>query len=437
MGNIKSREVSRMQGTAQQESLIFQNTKNETMKLLIEYQNLSDDDRLQFIETQKNVNGIVSNFVRGISNSAITGLLPEESALLAQMKRLYFSEDKEIRGNKVNFVFTHDIDKEIFGNIINRLTLKLIGIHRAIEHRQSDPNKERELKLEINRFLDLVLHDQSLLKLIQNYREKLAPHESDMRILARSSTALYNLVHKNKSSWQEMLSSLHVSNPAEFIQNFSSNIEGVLVEAVSKNSGVRHITPEELRAGGQPDQAEGFVWFKGNTPRPKNAREVRYYLNAAPDGVGDVANYLAKLSDFCDQYGIRIQFKFRKDGTVYDERTDTCIMYVYLPEAITPAQNDISNAWIKKISDALLQTPSGALRNDNSFFTKKIANGISMAEDVREKQSRNGESYTSQITQVIAEAAGEIADNYPDFTSEAIDTLSELAIKKLKLLNYC
>lgn len=313
------------------------------------------------------------------------------------------------------------------------------------ESKQSS-EKEEVFKQQIKDFLQLALKDQDLRGLMDKYRNTKfvdEPEEmfkkrqslNDLEMLAKMPSSLYELIHKSGMSYQEVINEINVPNKEEFIRNFNDRISDELVTAVAQSSKVRHITKQELIQGGQPDQAAGFTWFKGNAPRPKDAREVRFYINTSPDGASKTAEYLSKLSDQLDQYGLRLQFKFRKDLGEYD-RTDTCVAYLYMPKAETAEQQANSDQWLEKIKTAMAKIPKEAVRNKNSFFTEKISAGISFTEDTREAGSKKGESYTSQITKIIGESSEEVAKQFKDLTPEAIEQITLLAVKKLKQMNY-
>src|SRR3989344_6421231 len=212
---------------------------------------------------------------------------------------------------------------------------------------KAENNSEREKAIEgqVKDFLQLTIKDEGLRGLMDKYRNAKFPGESeevlkkrkslsDIEMLSMMSSVMYELIHKSGMSYQEVVSDINVQNKDEFIRNFNNEISDNLVDAVTRSSKVRQITEQELIKGGQPDQAAGFVWFKGNAPRPSDARKVRFYINASPDGATKTAEYLGKLSDQLDQYGLRLQFKFRKDIGEYD-RTDTCVAYLYMPKAET------------------------------------------------------------------------------------------------------
>lgn len=288
---------------------------------------------------------------------------------------------------------------------------------------------------QIETFLQIVATDPALQRTIQIFREKTGTKDTDMQILAKMATSMYELVHKSGMTREALVSSLHTTNVDEYIANFDSDNTQRLRDRVASTSKVRPITDKELIDGGQPDQAAGFVWFKGNAARPPNAREVRFYINASPEGTLTVAEKLAKLSDFLDQYGIRLQYKFRKDINEY-VRTDTCVSYVYIPEATTPEQQTSSDQWLRLIQENIGRIPQDALRPQSSSFTHQIADGISYAEDTGDSSGKKGESYTSRITKTIAETCGELAGQYDSLTPEAIQAVAARSANKLKQLNY-
>jgi hypothetical protein len=306
--------------------------------------------------------------------------------------------------------------------------------------------KEEIFKEQVKDFLEIALKDKETKRLMDKYRNtkfRGEPEElfkkrqslSDVEMFAKMPSSMYELIHKSGMNYQEVVNGINIQNKEEFIKNFNDEISDRLVDVVSQSSKVRHITEQELIQGGQPDQAAGFVWFKGNSPKPKDAREVRFYINASPDGTTQTAEYLSKLSDQLDQHGLRLQFKFRKDIVEYD-RTDTCVAYLYMPKAETAEQKVNSDLWLAKVKEAMAKIPKEAIRNKNSFFTEKIEEGISFAEDSREAEGKKGESYTSQITKVIGESSGELAKQFKDLTPEAIEQITLKTVKKLKQMNY-
>jgi DNA-binding transcriptional MerR regulator len=288
---------------------------------------------------------------------------------------------------------------------------------------------------QIESFLRVVSSDPALQRTLRVYREKTKTTETDMQILAKMAQSMYEVIHKSGMPREALVDSLHASNVDEYIQTFDSENPQRLRERVASTSKVRQITEQELIDGGQPDQAAGFVWFKGNAPRPPNAREVRFYINASPEGTLTVAEKLAKISDQLDQYGMRLQFKFRKDFEEYT-RTDTCVAYLYMPETTTPKQKAISDQWLGVVKDGMGRLPKDALRPQSSFFTNQLAEGVSFVEDTRDESGKKGESYTSRITKTIAETCGELAGQYDSLTPEAMQAISARAATKLRQLNY-
>lgn len=288
---------------------------------------------------------------------------------------------------------------------------------------------------QIESFLRVVATDPSLQRTLQVFREKTGTKDNDMQILAKMAQSMYEVIHKSGMTREALVDSLHTADVDEYINQFDSENTQRLRDRVTSTSKVRPITDKELVDGGQPDQAAGFVWFKGNAPRPPNAREVRFYINASPEGTLTIAEKLAKVSDQLDQYGMRLQYKFRKDFEEYT-RTDTCVAYLYMPEATTPEQKANSDQWLGVVKDGMGRLPQDALRPQSSFFTHQIADGVSFVEDTRDESGKKGESYTSRITKTIAETCGEFASQYDSLTPEAMKAISAKAAEKLRLLNY-
>lgn len=295
--------------------------------------------------------------------------------------------------------------------------------------------KTQAFQQQIESFLRVVSSDPALQRTLQVYREKTKTTETDMQILTKMAQSMYEVIHKSAMPREALVDSLNTSNVDEYIQTFDSENPQRLRDRVASTSKVRQITEQELIDGGQPDQAAGFVWFKGNAPRPPNAREVRFYINASPEGTLTVAEKLAKISDQLDQYGMRLQYKFRKDFEEYT-RTDTCVAYLYMPEATTPEQKANSDQWLGVVKDGMGRLPQDALRPQSSFFTNQIAEGVSFVEDTRDEFGKKGESYTSRITKTIAETCGEFAGQYDSLTPEAMQAISARAATKLRQLNY-
>lgn len=326
-----------------------------------------------------------------------------------------------------------------------RTTVQLEATSNQSENEKGS-EKEEIFKEQIKDFLQLVFKDEDLRKIMDKYRNTRFTGESDemfqkrqslsnIEMLAKMPSGMYDLIHKSGINYQEVINEINVPNKEEFITNFNNEISDKLVDVVSKSSKVRHITEQELIQGGQPDQAMGFVWFKGTAPRPKDAREIRFYINSSPDGATQTAEYLSKLSDQLDQYGLRMQFKFRRDLGEYD-RTDTCVAYLYMPKVETAEQKANSDQWLEKIKEAMAKMPKNAIRNKNSFFTEKIKEGISFTEDTREAEKKGKESYTSQITKAISESSEEVAKQFKDITPEAIEQITLHTVEKLKRMNY-
>lgn len=293
-------------------------------------------------------------------------------------------------------------------------------------------------------FLAIVAENKKFRETINNFRNKRITGEteedfikrnslSDLEIISRmaGNGGLYDLVHESGLTYQDIQTNIKATNKIEFIQNFDDELSSKLEKIVSDCSKVRCVGPAELMMNNQAN----FVWFKGNSKLVEGSREVRFYINAGPEGVDKVAEYLAKVSDYLDKYNLRFQFKFRKDLAEY-ERTDTCVAYLYIPGGNDEKNKDASDQWLKTVGDVISKIPPEALRSQNSFFTNKIADGVSWVDDSREQGSKKGESYTSQITKSIAEAAGEVASEYSVLDPEAAEKIAFIALEKLKKLNY-
>jgi hypothetical protein len=357
----------------------------------------------------------------------------EEAILLAQESK---QETKRIAQE----------DQINSANRANEIRTELGLPVQPVEQGEKKSEKEALFREQVKDFLGIAIKDKDFRRRIDNYRNAKFAGESDedfkkrqslsdVEMLSKMSSSMYELIHKSGMSYREVIDGINIPNKEEFVKNFNDEISERIVDKVTKSSKVRQITEQELEQGGQPDQAAGFVWFKGNAPRSANAREVRFYINASPDGTSKVAEYLGGISDQLDQYGIRLQFKFRKDIGEYD-RTDTCVAYLYMPKAETAEQKANSDLWLERIKDTFAKVPKDAIRNKNSFFTDKISEGISFAEDSREAGSKKGESYTSQITKIIAESAGELGGQFRDLTPEATEQITQRAVERLKEMNY-
>lgn len=454
------------------------------------YSNLPEDQKKDFVSTQQEASQIIAQAIKG--ERQIDDLLsPEEQWIINKAKDIFEQAKEQNPDAPLTLQFSRPIDQTVYGNLVNRLTFSLLGekaqlsdqakandtrkdigipeqqldttglkladVNTAnsspeqnqstqadIENTTAAPpqseqegnlEKEQALKGQVEEFLKLVANDPGIRRTIDNFRAKTGTTETDMQILSKMDKSMYELIHKSGMSYQEVVNGINVPDKEDFVKTFNAEISGRLVDKVNQSSKVRHVTEQELIRGDQPDQAVGFVWFKGNAPRPANAREVRFYLNASPDGTPQVAEYLSKLSDQLDQYGMRLQFKFRKDLGEYD-RTDTCVAYLYMPEAKTSEQKANSDQWLETVKSSMAQIPKEALRQKNSFFTEKIADGLSYTEDTREASSKKGESYTSQITKSISEACADVSGEFDTLTPEAMSKISGLAAEKLKALNY-
>lgn len=323
---------------------------------------------------------------------------------------------------------------------------KIRGSLGVRESKSEAQEKEEAFIAQVQRFLSVVVSDKGMRDTIEKWRNSRFLNESDvdfkkrqslndLEVFSRMSKGMYDLIHTSGMSYEDVMRNINIPNKDEFICNFSSEIRSRLINAVSQTSKARPITEEELIRGGQPDQAAGFVWFKGNALRPADAREVRFYVNASPDGTKKVAEYLGKLSDQLDQYGMRLQFKFRADIGEYD-RTDTCVVYLYMPKGANPEQQKLSDQWLGRVKEAMAHMPQDALRKQNSFFTESIADGVSFTEDKRDPGSKKGESYTSQITKTVAESCGELAGQHDSLNAQATEQIAARTIEKLKQMKY-
>ena len=346
--------------------------------------------------------------------------------------------------------FTEAIEKklELNKNSTQKQGEQLSAEEEKIGANNSENSLEKEIsfKEQMKDFLQIIIKDEDIKKTMDKYRSrpqmldepekdfKARQSTNDLEIMASMSNKLYDMVHESGMSQKEVTDGIKVPNKDEFIKNFDTEIKDKLADVVKRSSEVRYITEKELIDGGQPDQTN-FVWFKGNAPKPHNARETRFYINASPDGTIETAEYLSKLSDQLSKYGLRLNFKFRKTLGEYN-RTDTCVAYLYMPEAKTEEQKEFSDKWVEKIKGAMAQIPKDAIRNKNSFFTDRIGDGVSFAEDTREAEGKKKESYTSQIAASIAESSGELSKQYSSLTPEVMEQITLRTTEKLKQMNY-
>lgn len=430
---------------------------------------LSEDQRKEFPNLQQSAASMVAEHIKGTSRLD-DKLTTEESFVLDKVENAWKKAQEKDPNAPITFELGREVDKQVYANLLNKLAFDEIKGQKVSAEQQrieeirqelgmptqkvenNQPNipekenvqrpeqietteKEAQFKDEIEKFLETVNQNPDIRRMIDNFRSKTGSQENDLAIISKMSGATYDLIHKSGLEYKDIIDGINVPNKDEFVSNFSTTVGTRLVEAVQKSSKVRPITEKELIDGGQPDQAAGFVWFKGNAPRPENAREVRFYIDARPEGVTNVAEYLGKVSDICDQYGLRLQFKFRKDIGEYD-RTDTCVAYLYVPEAKDAGQKANSDQWVEQISKLVSEVPKDAVKEQTSLFTNKLAKGIASVEDTREESSKKGESYTSQITKTIAEACGDVAGKYSTLDEKAMAEISEIALQKLKQLKY-
>lgn len=296
--------------------------------------------------------------------------------------------------------------------------------------------KELEMKEDIKNFLEVLSISKNIKKQIEVIKKRFPENEnkSDIEILSERPHWMYNSIHEG-SSYEELYKGIKNPNKEDFITNFTQSLDNELVENICNNSKMRHVTAEEHKKAGNNDQENGFVWFKGNSPQYEDSKEVRFYINTSPEGVTTTAEYLATLSDFLDTQQIRLNFKFRKDFNEYD-RSDTCVAYIYIPKGSSEASIENANKWTEVIKQYIGKTPKEAIREKKSFFTKKISKGVSSVEDSRKEESKNEESYTSQITTTIAKSCEAIKDEYQELTPEAIEKISTISLKKLKESGY-
>ncbi len=459
--------------------------QNKEMQMANRYAALPENMKQMFREAQKDVPSILSQCIRG--DKQIDGLSREEEFVLAKLKSAYEEHKKTNPDRPFHFELGKAVDKKTYDNLAQRLAFKVLeskqnlmdqnqaneiraslespiqeinreGLLLADENLEgvaSEPEqvdnpesaeKERQTREEVKKFLGIALVDESFKGLIDRYRnhriasetpEETAERQAmnDLQIVSRMGSSMYDLIHQSGMKYNEVTDGISRPDKESFVANFNTEIADRLVNRVQSVSRVRRITEEELIRGGQPDQAAGFVWFKGNAQRPPDAREVRLYVNASPEGTEKVAEHLAKLSDQLDQNKIRLQFKFRKDLGEYD-RTDTCVAYVYLPKGTTPEQKALSDQWVDRIKQAMSTVPKDSVRKQNSFFTEKITDGVSSAEDTREAADKKGESYTSQITKSIAESCSELSTEYDSFSPEAVERIASRTTEKLRTKNY-
>lgn len=337
-----------------------------------------------------------------------------------------------------------EINKELGVKPAETNTEESVPAEERVQGSESS-EKEQRFREEIKKFLQVLISDKSLRASMDKYRNTRFTSETeevfkrrqalnDLETFALFSGKMYDMIHDAGMTYEEVTNSIKGPDKEKFIEKFSDELGDRLTDIVGKASKVRRITEKELIDNGYSDQTN-FVWFKGNAPMQPDAREVRFYLNASPEGTAQVAAQLARISDQLDSAGIRLQFKFRKDLGEY-QRTDTCVAYLYIPKGSTDEQKTRANQWLEWAKNEMAQIPKDALREQSSFFTERIKDGFSYAEDTRNESGKKGESYTSKITKILAESSVELAGQYSSLTPEALDKITELAIEKLKKNKY-
>lgn len=382
-----------------------------------------------------------------------TELTSEERGVLEKSLSQYRNSQTENQSGeekqRFGLEFVNKKERDIFVNTVKRELVKNSDKSEILDNRiKSNKNieKKKTFKNQIGDFLRFASKDKDLIRLIDKYRNTKFPGESesetikrkslsDIEIFSMMSSSMYDFIHKSGMTYKEVLDGINIPSKDEFIKKFDDEIDDMLINAVKQSSKVRHISKEDLSKLGKSDQVEHFIWFKGNAPMPNDAETIRFYINASPDGTIKTAEYLGKLSDWLDQYGLRLQFKFRKNIADYD-RTDTCVAYLYMPKAKTEEQKINFDKWTDKVKELMAKVPEYAVRDKESYFIEKITKGVAFVKDYRKDEEKNGESYTTQITKYIAESSGEVANKFRDLTPEAIEEITLLTIGKMEEANY-
>lgn len=241
-----------------------------------------------------------------------TELTLEERDVLEKSLRQYKDSQQEDQGGqRFNLKFVNKKERDIFVSVVKAELTKNSAEPEStdshVEPKESIEKKE-VFKDQTRDFLHLVTKDKDLIRLIDRYRNAKFPGEpesdtinrkslSDVEIFSKMSSSMYDFIHKSGMTYKEVLDGINIPNKDEFIKNFDDEISDMLVNAVTQSSKVRHISKEDLSKLGKPDQAENFVWFKGNAPMPNGAEQIRFYINSSPDGAVKTAEHLGKISD--------------------------------------------------------------------------------------------------------------------------------------------
>lgn len=485
-------ETQRRQQALEQLKLEESNRETNKQQILTErYSKLPPEVRQDFPTAQTDAVNLIAEHLNG-ARRLDDKLTSEERFILQKAEDVLKEAQKQNpEQQSINVSFSKQIDQQIYNNLVNRLTFEVLkakgvvkdqeqaneirgqmGLPEAEVHTPdllSEPatdvknptlqketedssriesaaeqelsERDKRLQKEMAQILEMAWNSPAIHQTIKNFKEKSGSQETDFQIFCKvinptfGNSPMYDLIHQSGMSYEQVMQSINVPDRNAFISNFEDYASRQVVEAATKVSNIRQITPDELSKAGHPDQAANFVWFKGNAPKPANAREVRFYINAKPEGITDIAENLSKISDYCDQQGFRMQFKFRKNLDEYD-RTDTCVAYVYLPDAKTDEQKDNSDKWVQAIAREVGKMPKEAIRDNVSLFTEKVSDGVALVEDTRTEGSKTGESYTSQISKSIGEVATEVAKNNPTLTPELMSQITQEAFQKLKQIGY-
>jgi hypothetical protein len=236
------------------------------------------------------------------------------------------------------------------------------------------------------------------------------------------SSVMYNqLIHEAHGVSYAEYTAYYQSNYPHLPETFDADIENVLAKAVA-DTGIKY----------RPQAQEGMLWFWNRTTEAPDHTDYRYYLNVPPENYEVVAQALSRFSVSLEQYNVQFKFKFRREFTELN-RTDTCITYLELPNALN---EEVKRQWQTYIEHYLQQLDS-YVRGGSSLFTREIVPGISKAVDTRPKELRGQESYTSYITKVLARKGLEYAETYGDQAQvELLNAIIADAGKEYEELGY-
>jgi len=127
----KSAEEKRKQAIEAMKAKEEKREANKRAQINQDYQNLTDSQKKEFPQAQKEAMQIVNEYIQ--DKNDITSLLPEETWVLAKIKNEYQEAKKKNPDQPFAFKLGRDIDRAVYENLVQNLTFRVLEQNQRLK----------------------------------------------------------------------------------------------------------------------------------------------------------------------------------------------------------------------------------------------------------------------------------------------------------------